>query len=102
MLDADRPANLLATVEHLTLLQIDPTAAIAPSADLVAWTRLGPAYQPADLKRALEEERTLLEHNALVRPMSDVGLILAAAAGFPRYEQSREWLRQNDRFRRDV
>ncbi|HEU0193541.1 MAG TPA: hypothetical protein VFQ71_05040, partial [Gaiellales bacterium] len=102
MLDARRPAGLLATVEHLTLLQIDPTAAIAPSADLVAWTRLGPAYQPADLKRALEEDRTLLEHNALVRPMSDVGLILAAAGEYPRYPQSREWLRKNDRFRRDI
>jgi uncharacterized protein len=102
MLDARRPGDLLAMVEHLTLLQVDPTAAIAPNADLVAWTRLGSAYQPAHLKQALEEERTLLELDALVRPMTDAGLLLAGAAGFPRYEQSRQWMQKNDRFRRDI
>ena len=35
LLDAGRPTDLLETVRHLTLLQIDPTAAVAPSADLV-------------------------------------------------------------------
>ena len=44
MLDAPRPTELLAVVQQLTLLQIDPTAAIAPSADLVAWSRLGASY----------------------------------------------------------
>jgi uncharacterized protein len=44
LLDAPRPAGLLDVVRHLTLLQIDPTAAIAPNADLVAWTRLGSGY----------------------------------------------------------
>ena len=73
-------------VQRLTLLQIDPTAAIAPSADLVAWSRLGSAYQPAHLKQALEQDRTLFEHNALVRPMSDLGLYLAGAADWPSYE----------------
>jgi len=34
-------------VRHLTLLQLDPTAAIAPNADLVAWSRLGSSYSPA-------------------------------------------------------
>src|SRR6266571_4540092 len=80
MLDAPRPTALLTVVQQLTLLQIDPTAAIAPSADLVAWSRLGSTYQPAHLKQALEQDRTLFEHNALVRPMSDVGLYLAGAA----------------------
>lgn len=47
LLDGSRPTGLLDAVRHLTLLQIDPTAAIAPNADLVAWSRLGPAYAPA-------------------------------------------------------
>jgi uncharacterized protein len=102
LLDARRPTDLLAVVQQLTLLQIDPTAAIAPSADLVAWSRLGSAYRPAHLKQALEQDRVLFELDALVRPMSDLGLYLAGAADHPGYERSRAWLRDNDSFRRDI
>jgi uncharacterized protein len=102
LLDAPRPTELHAVVQQLTLLQIDPTAAVAPSADLVAWSRLGSAYRPTDLKQALEQNRTLFEFGALVRPMSDLGLYLAGAADWPSYEKQRAWLRDNDRFRRDI
>ena len=102
LLDAPRPTELLTVVERLTLLQIDPTAAIAPSADLVAWSRLGSAYRPEHLQQAVEQDRTLFEHNALVRPMSDLGLYLAGATEWPPYERTRDWLRDNDRFRRDI
>ncbi len=102
LLDAPRPTELLTVVRQLTLLQIDPTAAIAPSADLVAWSRLGSAYGPAHLRHALEQDRTLFEHNALVRPMSDLGLQLAGAADWPSREGARAWMRGNDRFRRDI
>ena len=60
LLDATRPTDLVDLVDHLTLLQVDPTAAIAPNADLVAWSRLGASYQPADMIRALED-RSLFE-----------------------------------------
>jgi len=102
LLDAPRPTELLTVVQGLTLLQIDPTAAIAPSADLVAWSRLGAAYRPDQLKRALEQDRTLFELGALVRPISDLGLYLAGAADWPSYERQRAWLRDNDRFRLDI
>jgi uncharacterized protein len=102
LLGARRPTDLVETVTHLTFLQIDPTAAIAPAADLVAWSRLGSAYRPEHLTKALEQDRTLFEHNALVRPMSDVGLLLAYAADWTSYEKPRAWLRDNDSFRRDV
>lgn len=101
LLDAPRPPDVLTVVQRLTLLQIDPTAAIAPSADLVLWSRLGSAYEPAQLRQALEQDRTLFEHNALVRTMSDLGLYLAGAADRPG-ERSRAWIRDNDRFRRDI
>ena len=102
LLDAPRPTELVEVVRQLTLLQIDPTAAIAPSADLVAWSRLGSAYQPDHLKQAVEEDRTLFEFVALIRPMSDLGLYLAGADAFPHYDHQRGWLRDNDRFRRDI
>jgi hypothetical protein len=102
LLDAPRPTDLIEVVRRLTFLQIDPTAAIAPSADLVAWSRLGSSYRPEHLTQALEEDRTLFELNALIRPMTDVGLYVAAPDGRGMHEKVEAWLRENDRFRRDV
>jgi uncharacterized protein len=102
LLDSSRPTDLVDLVDHLTLLQIDPTAAIAPSADLVAWSRLGSTYHPDQLRRALEEERSLFEHNAFIRPMSALGLMLADMATWPTRDRPRQWLEANDRFRMDI
>jgi uncharacterized protein YcaQ len=102
LLDAPRPRDLLAVVDRLTLLQVDPTAAIAPNADLVAWSRLGSSYRPEHLKQALERDRTLFEFNALIRPMSDLGLYLAGAGGRRGQGRVDVWLRDNERCRRDI
>src|SRR4029078_3076374 len=102
LLDSPRPTELVPVVERLTLLQIDPTAAIAPSADLVLWSRLGSSYRREELKHALEQDRTLFELDAMIRPVGDLGLYLAGADALPDYERSREWVRDNDRFRRDI
>jgi uncharacterized protein len=102
LLDAPRATDLVDVVHQLTLLQVDPTAAIAPSADLVVWSRLGPVYRPEQLKQALEQDRTLFELDAMVRPTTDLGLYLAGAGDRPVHERARGWLRDNDRFRRDV
>jgi uncharacterized protein YcaQ len=102
LLDSPRPTELVTVVRRLTMLQVDPTAAVAPSADLVAWSRLGSSYRPEHLKLALERDRTLFELDAMIRPMDDLGLYLAGASAWPTYEKQRTWLRENDRFRRDV
>jgi uncharacterized protein len=102
LLESPRPTDLLAVVDRLTMLQIDPTAAIAPSADLVLWSRLGSSYRPDELKHALERDRTLFELDAMIRPVGDLGLYLAGAEVFPNYDTSRAWSRHNDRFRRDI
>jgi uncharacterized protein YcaQ len=108
LLDGPRPTGLLDVVRHLTLLQIDPTAAIAPSADLVAWSRLGSSYSPAELDTALED-RTLLELRALIRPSEDLALYRADMAESPGRgevsdwrESQRDWARANDACRRDI
>jgi uncharacterized protein YcaQ len=102
LLDADRPADLLTVVRRLMFLQLDPTAAVAPAADLVAWTRLGDRYRPEHLRQALEHDRTLYEQRAYVRPMADLGLYLADMAQYPTDDKRREWLWANDSFRRNV
>ena len=102
LLDAERPSDLLAVVSRLTFLQLDPTAAVAPSADLVAWTRLGHDYRPADLQGAVDRDRTLFEYRATVRPMADLPLYLAEMARAPQYHRTREWLDANASFRRAV
>ena len=102
LLDAPKPTNLLTVVRRLTLLQIDPTAAVAPNADLVAWSRLGSSYRPEHLTQALEKDRSLFELNAMIRPMDDLRLYLADMASWPTRPEQRAWLKANDRFRRDV
>lgn len=113
LLEAARPAGLPDVVGRLTFLQLDPTAAVAPSADLVLWSRLGEDYRPEQLTLALETERTLFEHRAqpvpkepvvvMVRPMADLGLFLAEmAASSASRGQTRRWLDDNDAFRRRI
>ncbi len=112
LLGAERSTGLAPLVEHLTFLQIDPTAAVAPSADLIAWSRLGSSYQPLQLKQAIEQDRTMFEHIsqddpvypavAMVRPMADLSLFLAQMAGPAKYAKSREWLQANDCFQHDI
>jgi uncharacterized protein YcaQ len=108
LLDSARPTGLHDAVRRLTLLQIDPTAAIAPNADLVAWSRLGSAYSPAGLAAALED-RTLLELRAMIRPSEDLALYRAEMAdwagrgGMAGWRASqRDWVRANDACRRDI
>ncbi|WP_312856455.1 DNA glycosylase AlkZ-like family protein [Nocardioides pelophilus] len=101
LLDAYRPESLVAMVDHLTLLQIDPTAAIAPNVDLVSWSRLGEGYDHSDLRFALEEERSLVEHSSFIRPMDDIGLMLATAED-RMHPTTFGWLDANAAFRADV
>lgn len=102
LLDAHRPTDLLEVAHRLTFLQLDPTAAVAPSADLVAWTRLGAAYDPADLLRALDRDRTLFEYRATARPMADLPLYRSQMDRAPVDGRTRGWLDANAGFRHDV
>jgi uncharacterized protein YcaQ len=111
-LDARRPEGLVPLVEHLTFLQLDPTAAIAPSADLIAFTRLGATYRPEHLAQAVEHDRTLYEWKAqddpvqppfaMIRPASDLSLNLDRMANGPIASSWTAWLDANTRFRQDV
>jgi uncharacterized protein YcaQ len=108
LLDRGRPAGLLDVVRRLTLLQVDPTAAIAPNADLVAWSRLGSSFSRAELTQALQN-RTLLELRAMIRPAEDLALYRADMSAFATGAVERgwqkaiaEWVHANDACRRDI
>lgn len=102
LLDAERPTDLVDVVRQLTFVQLEPTAAIAPTADLVLWSRLGNGYRPADLQAALEVDSRLVELDLLVRPMEDLSLFLAQMAVGPPHPRMQRWLEDNDPFREDI
>ena len=77
------------------------TAAVAISPDLVAWARLGSAYEPADLDDALAG-RDLYDDGNAIRPMADLPLHLADMRAGPSWEGTRDWLEANELFRNEV
>jgi uncharacterized protein len=108
LLASPRPTDLVEVVEHLTLIQVDGTATVAPSAELVLWSRLGSAYSPVQLDAALFG-RELVEYQSMIRPADDMALFRAemddrfAGTGLEGWEKAQaEWVRANDACRRDI
>ncbi len=108
LLDAHRPRDMVEVVRRLTSVQNDPAAAVAPSADLVLWSRLGASYSPAQLRDALDEQ-ALLELQGLIRVPEDIALYRAEMAEWPGrpplrdyQEDLREWVDVNNGCRLDI
>jgi uncharacterized protein YcaQ len=109
LLDEPRPDDLLTVVRHLTVLQTEPTAPLgAPSADLVLWSRLGSAYDRAELAD-LVDQQVLIDHQGFLRPSEDIALFRAEMSIWPGREPLREWQRDiarwveaNDGCRREI
>ena len=108
LLTGQRPPDLLTVVRQLTMLQLDPVSAIAPSADLVAWSRLGSAYEPKHLQGAVAD-RDLIELLAFLRPAEDLALYRGEMAQWAGHGEAsewkafrREWVAANDRCRLDI
>ncbi len=74
-----RSTDLLPVVERLTHLQVDPTNAVAPSVDLVLWSRMGDAYWPGAADDALAD-RMLFQVIGTLPPMSHQPLYVAEMA----------------------
>lgn len=107
-LDRARPADLAETVHRLTLLQYDMTAAVAPSADLVVWSRLGSSCPRHAVSDAVDRQ-ALIDLHGLLRPVEDLVLYRAEMAEWPGLDEvpywlegQAEWVRANDGFRGDV
>ncbi len=108
LLTSERPTDMLETVRRLSLLQLEPTNAVAPSADLVLWSRLGSHYSPQELRDAVDEQ-SLIELRGTVRPAEDLVLYRAEMAEWPgtgelrNWQKSQEsWVEINDACRLDI
>jgi uncharacterized protein YcaQ len=107
LLDSWQPMPLLDLVRDLTMLQVDLTSAVAPSADLVVWSRLGWSYSPADMVAALDA-RQLVDLRGMIRPAEDIALYLADMAAWRDIELAgwrgsiQRWVRANEACRRDI
>lgn len=107
LLDRARPAGVHEVVCGLTLLQVDHTAAVAPSADLVLWSRLGAGYRPAELVDELAG-RSLVELRQMIRPAEHLAAYRADMANWSGgvtsgwRRQQVEWVAANDAGRRAI
>jgi uncharacterized protein len=86
----------------LGAIKIDPTATIAPAEHTILWSRIGEAYDPIQLSKAVEHDRLLFEFDGAFRPVSLLPLMLPIMRRPPRRESNIEWLKANDRFRTEV
>lgn len=111
-LEASRATDLVEVVEQLTFLQLDPTTAVSPAADLVLWSRLGSRHRPADLASA-QADGLVWEHRAsepdnaaiivMLRPTSQLDIHLAEMIALrDRPGQVTDWLDANAGFRERV
>lgn len=97
----ERPSGFLEMVRRLAALRIEQTAAVAPAADHISWSRLGDGYVPGLLDRGIAEGR-LFEYSWMVRPIEDLPIFLPKMRAPSPYPAVREWLEVNAPFRRGV
>jgi uncharacterized protein YcaQ len=108
LLDEPRPTEVLDVVRHLAAVQVDLTTAVAPSADLVCWSRMGRDYEIGDLDE-LFQQRVLVELRGFLRPAEDLALHRAELQEWPGPEpltdwqmDIAEWVSANDECRLDI
>jgi len=108
LLAKERPTDLVETVRQLSLVQLEPTSAIAPSAELVLWSRLGSAFDPQEMWDAVDEQRLIELHQALRAP-EDIAIFRAEMAEWPGtgplrpwQVEVRDWVRANNDCRREI
>ena len=105
---AAHPTGLLDVARHLTLLQLDQANAVAPSAELVAWSRLGDGVTLGDVQDAVDHLE-LIDLRGMARPGEDIVLYRADMARWATrtdlnawQEDVRDWMDANEACRQDI
>ena len=97
--------GILATIDRIIWLQLDPTSAVARSHFLVLWSRLG-QYEREDVARLIYKEQRLFEWRAFVYPTRHLPFyLLAMRSKSEKYTYRRyrvAWMRKNMPLRRQV
>ena len=110
-LSSPRPSSIGETVHDLTMVQIDPTSAVARTEHLVLFSRLGRRFRVAELERLLWDQRSLFEYWVHIVPTDDLPIHRVSMRRFPtggplgqlkRRTYVRDWLAANQRFERYV
>ncbi|MCT1459576.1 winged helix DNA-binding domain-containing protein [Aestuariimicrobium sp. p3-SID1156] len=102
-----RPQSVAEVAEGLSAIQMDLTAHVATSPELVFWSRVGRGFRRGDLDAAIAE-RELVEIGAYLRAAADVPLHRVVMADWPGdsadpYLQSvAAWVEDNSRAREEV
>ena len=97
--------GILATVERLVWLQLDPTSVVARSHLLVLWSRLG-RYDPADVARLIYRDQRLFEWRAFLYPTRHLPFYRLAMRSrslkYMHWRRRAAWMRENLPLRRQV
>jgi len=96
--------GILATVERIIWLQLDPTSAVARSHLLVLWSRLG-QYDREDVARLVYKDQRLFEWRAFLYPtrhLSFYRLAMRSMSTNPYWQPRMAWMRKNLRLRRQI
>jgi uncharacterized protein YcaQ len=96
--------GILATVDQLIWLQLDPTSAVARSHFLVLWSRLG-QYDPAEVARLIYKDQRLFEWRAFVYPTRHLPfyrLAMRSMSTNPYWQPRMAWMRANLPLRRQI
>lgn len=97
-------ANLTTVLRALSYLQLDPVSVVAPSHELVLWSRLG-VGAPKLLDSLLWHKCTLFEYwvnSAAIVLTEDYPMHRAFMNAYPSYTPISDWMDVNDRLRQHI
>ncbi len=102
LLDANRPGDVVEVVDQLGWVKIDPTATIAPAEQTTLWSRIGWGYEPGQLKKAAEDDRTVFEFDGGFYSSTLLPLMYSSMRHRTLRQANRDYLQANETFRRDI